>query len=140
MGRKQITIECCNKKLLPEVSYSVQDYPGIGDTTEIHPAICPQCLCQRFAFESFNFRGWDTGLQQADKHRRLKFKTILASGEYRVIVKPDANDKPTKGAPIAGEYTRKIKRPAEESISYLDKVKKAESNDISSLDTLLLCG
>lgn len=125
-GMSKVLVECCNKKLKPEHEYRILDYPVIGDMTDLYPATCHKCGCIRYAYASFNFHGWATGLLQADKHRRLKFDTLLKTGDYQIIQKPDPDKKSTKGAQFASEYTMKISHLSIEGLGqYLKTIDRA---------------
>lgn len=141
MGR----IRHCNKNQKTEFEYTLLDYPHKGAKMFLKAGVCSECNHTAYTYQTEYNYGRSSEIypwQQADKTKRFELDQVIRVGTCQIIQKDvrEKDDKQEKPEPIVGEYTRRIKRPAEESISYLDKVKKAESNDISSLDTLLLCG
>lgn len=140
-------IRHCSKNQKTEFEYTLIDYPHSGAKTFLKAGTCDCCNHTAYVYQTEYNYGRSSELypwQQAGKAKRHELDQIIRVGTCQIIqkdVRPSTKAiKEEKPSPIIGEYTRRIKRPAEESITYLDRINKAESNDISSLDTLLLCG
>ncbi len=139
----------CGKNLKPEFEYTLFDYPHKGAKTFAKGTPCPECHYEAFAYQTEYWYGGRIELfpwTQADKQKRESLSQAIRVGTGEIIIKDvrpnsdGSSDKPTRGALHAGDYTLQVARPAEDCIWYHDKIDKAQANDASDLNTLLLCG
>lgn len=123
-------IEHCGKRIPTEKIYVSVNYPYPGDMTVIYSASCCPKNGEPHSAYAYFIRplvGECGELQQADRHRRQKFDSLIKLGLAKEFKREDQEGRPTRGQPIVSEYTKQICLPAEANIFLFRITKNAET-------------